>query len=54
MIDPQEKTRRNIQGFIDTILALQHRGEIHAALDLSREAYSAAHVRKKLFKLNSH
>ena len=44
-------TKNNIQGFIDIVLALQHHGQEEAALDLTREAYGAALVRRKLFKV---
>ena len=50
-----EKTRalvkNNIQGFIDIVLALQHRNQDAAALDLTREAYGAACARRKLYKI---
>ena len=48
---PDNQIQRNIQGFVDVVLKLQHYGEHEAALDLTREALGAAHVRRKLFNL---
>ena len=48
----KNQAQKNVQGFLDVFLALQHHGEFDAALDLSREAYSAACARRSFYKLN--
>ena len=48
----KNQAQKNVQGFLDVFLALQHHGEFDAALDLSREAYSAACARRGFYKLN--
>ena len=48
----KQQAQKNVQGFLDIFLSLQHHGEFEAALDLSREVYSAACARKYFYKLN--
>ena len=45
--------KANIQGFLNVVLNLQHNGESDAALDLTREAFSAADDRALLFNLDT-
>ena len=49
--DCKAKIQANIQEFLTIALALQHNDEHHAALDLSREALSAARIRRHLYKV---
>ena len=47
----KQQAQKNVQGFLDIFLSLQHHGEHQAASDLSREAYAAAYARRQLYKI---
>ena len=42
----------NIEGLVQIIQRLQHRGHEDAALDLSREAFGAADARRRMYRLD--
>ena len=46
------KINANIEGLLQVIERLQHKGHADAALDLSREAFGAAEVRRRLYRLD--